>query len=71
MPTVAVMAMLAVTDELSEDTVYDITKAIYENADSISHSKAEFINIDSALDGIGVDLHPGAEKYYEEVGVLE
>lgn len=70
-PTVAVMAMLAVTDELSEDTVYDITKAIYENADSISHSKAEFINIDSALDGIGVDLHPGAEKYYEEVGVLE
>src|SRR5699024_8983048 len=32
-PTVAVLAMLAVTEELSEDTVYDITSAIYENAD--------------------------------------
>lgn len=69
--TVAVMAMLAVTKDLSEDVVYDITKAIYENADSISHSKAEFISIENALDGIGVDLHPGAEKYYEEEGVLE
>lgn len=67
--TVAVMAMIVVKDDISEDVVYEITKAIYENADSIAHAKAEFISTDSALDGIGFDLHPGAKKYFEEVGV--
>ncbi|KKE79237.1 TAXI family TRAP transporter solute-binding subunit [Oceanobacillus caeni] len=69
--TVAVLAMLAVTDSLSEDVVYDITKALYENVDQISHSKGEFIKKESALDGIDVDLHPGAEKYFKEAGLLE
>ncbi|WP_085993949.1 TAXI family TRAP transporter solute-binding subunit [Oceanobacillus senegalensis] len=69
--TVAVLAMLAVTDSLSEDAVYDITKAIYDNTDAISHAKGEFITKDSALDGIGIDLHPGAEKYFQEEGLLE
>ncbi|HWO77542.1 MAG TPA: TAXI family TRAP transporter solute-binding subunit [Bacillus sp. (in: firmicutes)] len=69
--TVAVLAMLAVTDSLSEDVVYDITKAIYENADKISHAKGEFIKKESALNGIGIDLHPGAEKYFKEAGILK
>lgn len=67
--TVAVLAMLAVTNSLSEDAVYDITKAIYENTDGMAHAKAEFISTDSALDGIGIDVHPGAQKYFDEVGV--
>ncbi|MFD1172597.1 TAXI family TRAP transporter solute-binding subunit [Oceanobacillus picturae] len=67
--TVAVLAMLAVTNALSEDAVYDITKAIYENTDGMAHAKAEFISTDSALDGIGIDVHPGAQKYFDEVGV--
>lgn len=67
--TVAVLAMLVVTDELSEDAVYDMTKAIYENSDDIAHAKAELISIDSALDGIGIEMHPGALKYYEEEGL--
>src|SRR5699024_10001122 len=67
-PTVAVLAMLAVTEELSEDTVYDITSAIYENADQMSHAKAEFITLENALDGIGIDLHPGAENISKKKG---
>lgn len=67
--TVAVMAMIVVKDDISEDVVYEITKAIYENTDSIAHAKAEFISKETALDGIGFDLHPGAKKYFEEVGV--
>ncbi|MEJ8778188.1 TAXI family TRAP transporter solute-binding subunit [Pseudogracilibacillus sp. ICA-222130] len=67
--TVAVMAMIVVKDDISEDAVYDITKAIYENTDDIAHAKSEFISLDSALDGIGFDLHPGAKKYYEEQGL--
>ncbi|PAV31690.1 C4-dicarboxylate ABC transporter substrate-binding protein [Virgibacillus profundi] len=67
--TVAVLAMLAVTDSLSEDVVYDITKAIYENAGNMAHAKAEFITKEAALDGIGIELHPGAQKYFDEIGV--
>ncbi|MEC2157923.1 TAXI family TRAP transporter solute-binding subunit [Virgibacillus halodenitrificans] len=67
--TVAVLAMLAVVDSLSEDTVYEITKAIYENTGDMAHAKAEFITKESGLDGIGIDLHPGAKKYFDEVGV--
>ena len=37
----------------------------------MSHTKAEFIQVETALDGIGIDLHPGAEKYFSEAGVLE
>lgn len=68
-PTVAVLAMLAITEDIDEDTVYDITKSIYENADSMAHDKAQFIKVENALDGIGIDVHPGAQKYYDEQGV--
>ncbi|MEN2767169.1 TAXI family TRAP transporter solute-binding subunit [Ornithinibacillus xuwenensis] len=68
--TVAVLAMLAVSDSLSEDDVYDITKALYENTGEITHEKGKMISKDSALDGIGIDLHPGAEKYFKEEGLL-
>ncbi len=67
--TVAVLAMIAVTDSLSDDVVYDITAAIYENTESMAHARAEDITIDSALDGIGIDMHPGAERYFDEQGV--
>ncbi len=65
-PTVAVQAMLAVSSNLSEDVVYDITAAIFENTDSITHPKGEFITVDTALEGIGIDVHPGAQRYYDE-----
>jgi uncharacterized protein len=69
--TVAVLAMIAVSDSLSDDTVYDITKALYENVDKITHAKAEYIKLENALNGIGIDFHPGAEKYFKEAGILE
>lgn len=67
--TVAVLAMLVVTDDMSEDAVYGITKALYENPDKIAHGKAEYIKLENALDGIDMELHPGAKKYYEEEGL--
>ncbi|MEW8987733.1 MAG: TAXI family TRAP transporter solute-binding subunit, partial [Bacillus sp. (in: firmicutes)] len=42
-PTVAVQAMLVVRDDLSESLVYDITKAIFENTDKITHAKGKLI----------------------------
>jgi TRAP transporter TAXI family solute receptor len=69
--TVAVLAMLVVTSELDEDLVYDITKSIFENNDQITHAKGQLITAESALDGVGIDLHPGAKKYFEEKGLLK
>jgi len=69
--TVAVQAMLAVSSELDEDTVYDITKAIFENTDKIAHAKGEFVTAESAVVGIGIDFHPGAAKYFKEKGLLD
>ena len=66
-PTVSVLAMLAVSKDLPEDLVYDITKAIYENTDKIQHPKGAFIKAETALDGIDIDVHPGAQKYFDEV----
>ncbi|MDR9794545.1 TAXI family TRAP transporter solute-binding subunit [Aeribacillus pallidus] len=68
--TVAVKAMLVVRDDMPEDDVYAITKAIFENTDKITHAKGKLIKAETALDGIGdLPLHPGAEKYFSEKGV--
>ncbi|TGB02456.1 TAXI family TRAP transporter solute-binding subunit [Halobacillus salinus] len=67
--TVAVQAMLVANSDLSEDLVYNMTKAIFENTDQVQHSKGELITAESALDGVGIELHPGAKKYFDEAGV--
>nr|WP_256240379.1 TAXI family TRAP transporter solute-binding subunit [Bacillus sp. V3B] len=68
-PTVAVQAMLVVRDDLSEDVVYDVTKAIFENLDKVTHAKAKLIKAENALNGVGIEVHPGAQKYFDEKGV--
>jgi len=67
--TVAVQAMLVVRDDLDEQLVYDMTKAIFENLDQVKHAKAKLIKVENALNGVGVDVHPGAQKYFDEKGV--
>lgn len=70
-PTVAVMAMLAVRKDLSEKVVYEMTKAMYENLKILgdTHARGKDINLQKAKDGMGIPLHPGAEKYFKEKGV--
>ncbi|MBD8038203.1 TAXI family TRAP transporter solute-binding subunit [Solibacillus sp. A46] len=66
-PAVSVGAMLAVQKDLPEDLVYAMTKAIYDNTDKIGHAKGEFIKAETGLDGIGIEVHPGAQRYFDEV----
>jgi uncharacterized protein len=68
-PTVAVQAMLVVKAGLSDEVVYDITKAIFENLDKVQHAKAKQIKPENALNGVGIDVHPGAQKYFDEKGI--
>ena len=69
--TVAINATVIASNELSEDIVYSITKAIFENKDKIEHEKAEYINAEYAVENArDVPFHKGAEKYYREIGLL-
>ena len=69
--TVAVKAQLVVRKDLDEDTVYKITKSLFENLDDLVavHQKASEIKLESALEGVSLDVHPGAKKYFDEAGV--
>ena len=46
------------------------TGAIVELASAVGHAKGKTITPDTALSGVGVPLHPGAEKFYKEAGLL-
>lgn len=69
--TVAVKATLIASDELSEDTVYQLTKSIFENKDAIaaSHDKGSELDAQYATEGIAIPFHAGAAKYYKEAGI--
>lgn len=66
-PAVSVGAMLVIQNEVPEDLGYEITKAIYDNASKLQHAKGKLIKAESGLDGIGIPVHPGAQKYFDEV----
>ncbi len=57
---------------MEDDVVYEITKAVFENLDALTsmHERGRDVNIDQAMEGMSVPLHPGAERYLEEQGAL-
>jgi len=62
-----------VADEtVDEEIVYQMTKAIWENLDEVQQIAASlsWMDRDNPCAGIGVPLHPGAERYYKEIGVM-
>jgi len=69
--TIAQPNFLAVNASVDENHVYLLTKAIYENLPFLQaiHPATQAMAIESALSGLPVPLHPGAAKYYAEVGV--
>lgn len=71
--TVAVKATLICRKDLPEDAVYNLVKGIFENKDAIakSHAKGEMLDPEYAVDAISVPFHPGAEKYFKEIGVMK
>ncbi len=70
--TVAVVATFIVSDDLSEDLVYKMTKALFENAEEIKKAHPKGAELDPAysVSSISIPLHPGAMKYYKELGLL-
>ena len=68
--TIGVTATFIVSNSLSEDDVYNMTKALWEGKDEIAngHVVAKSMDINNATATIGnVPVHPGAQKYYSEI----
>ena len=69
--TVSVKASLIVANSVSEDTVYRLTKGLFEHRQQIAQGHARGNDIDPAyaVQGIPFPFHPGAEKYFREIGL--
>jgi TRAP-type uncharacterized transport system substrate-binding protein len=89
--TITTMAQWVVDAKVSEDTVYQLTRALWEKgkfvlrkkegqaADAPSgaeimaqaHEKGKDVTLATALSGMAIPLHPGAEKFYREKGLIK
>ncbi|HHF2878802.1 TPA: TAXI family TRAP transporter solute-binding subunit [Vibrio diabolicus] len=69
--TIAQPNFLAVREDISEEDVYQLTKAIYENLPFLQgiHKATKAMAIEKAIAGLPVPLHPGAARYYKEMGI--
>ena len=75
--TVAVSGILVTNANQDEELIYEITKALWSSTArkllDNGHSKGKVITLETALDGVaGIDvpMHPGAERFYKEQGML-
>ncbi|HET6467541.1 MAG TPA: TAXI family TRAP transporter solute-binding subunit [Geminicoccaceae bacterium] len=73
--TISVGAQWLVSSELEEEFVYRLTRALWRPEArellDLGHAKGREITLETALDGVAIPLHPGAERYYREVGLLQ
>ncbi|MCZ2257387.1 TAXI family TRAP transporter solute-binding subunit [Sporosarcina sp. G11-34] len=71
--TLGVNNVLITHKDVSDDVVYAMTKALFENIDQLqnSHNAAKDIDVKKALESLPAPLHPGAKKYFDEEGVTE
>ncbi|MGI9508860.1 MAG: TAXI family TRAP transporter solute-binding subunit [Geminicoccaceae bacterium] len=73
--TIAVGAQWFTNADKDEELIYQITQALWNEQSrkllDVGHAKGASITTESALAGVGVPLHPGAERFYKEAGLIE
>ncbi|AKI02798.1 TRAP transporter solute receptor, TAXI family [Hoeflea sp. IMCC20628] len=73
--TVAVGAQWLTSLEQNEDLIYGITEALWNDTArqllDVGHAKGTSVTRQTALDGIAIPLHPGAERFYREAGMIK
>ena len=69
----AIKATLAVNSKLDEATVYDMTKTLFSNLPELAnaHAKGKEVTAEAAITGVSVPFHPGAIKYFKEIGLMK
>lgn len=70
--TIGTPNFLCVLDDMDNDLVYTLTKTLWENTETLgnTHALLKNINLETVACGMGVPLHPGAQKFYEEIGAV-
>lgn len=70
-PTYGLANGLVISADVPEDRVYEMTKAVFENLDALAGVHPAFgkVSKDTVLEGFASPLHPGALRYYREIGV--
>ena len=73
LPTVGVPNFLVTREGVSDDVAYLMTKALFEHLGQLveTNPAAKGIDIKTATVGAPIPLHPGAERYYREAGILK
>ncbi|HLR12046.1 MAG TPA: TAXI family TRAP transporter solute-binding subunit [Burkholderiaceae bacterium] len=72
-PTYGVLATFVSSEDVPEDTVYQVVKAVFENFEDFKKlhpALSHLVKEDMVVDGLSAPLHPGAEKYFKENGLL-
>src|SRR5271165_845685 len=73
-PTIGFYALWVVSADASDDLIYSITKALWNEATQRlldAHDPiGKRVRLEDALDGLAVPLHPGAKRFYREAGLL-
>ncbi len=71
--TVAVVNFLVTSTNVSDESAYQMARQLFENRDRLeaAHAAGRQIKLENALNGMPVPLHPGAERYYREVGLIK
>ena len=73
MTTFGVMASVVTSAKVSDEMVYNVVRAVFENLDDFKKQHPAFANLDPKKmikDGLSAPLHPGAIKYYKEKGLM-
>lgn len=69
-----VAATMVTTTNVSDDVAYNVAKSVFENFDTFKRLHPAFANLkkeDMVKAGLSIPLHPGAQKYYKEIGLLK
>ena len=71
-PTIAVVNFLVTHEDVSDETAYQMTKLLFENLDVLkaAHAVAGEISLEAAVQGSPIPMHPGAERFYKEQGLM-
>ena len=62
---------LIASAESSDELIYELTKTIYENREKVveKHAAGRAINPQNVVRDTGTEFHPGAVRYYREIGI--
>ena len=71
-PTLAITNILVTSSDVDEELVYQMTKHLFENIPALvaAHNAASEIDPETAAQNLPAPLHPGAERYFKEAGLL-